>query len=391
MQLFDSARSRSADPLTPLTRWLLLLGALGAAILAQPSALHTTLMFLGSFILLAVLRGLRRPRERRRTIIASASAIGFLLTVMAVWVFGNTGRSPWPPLHGIPGALIDGLGSTPHLAGDNWPVTVLTLVGLGVALAASRTRAFAIGYLVFLLVYIIADGFPGTLLRDALLTPWYGDPWRIAALMSLVIVPLATLGANTLAGAILPPLRRFIGRIPRMPAPAAHWAGSLLVLLIFCVSVIGPGMTPMREYIAKKYDDGKKAALLSQDERMLLERLDENLPNDAVLLTNPWNGGSLAYAVSGHRVPIPHAGGSYAPDALLMAAGIADGTPESCAAADALGAHYVLDFGDRFVRTDEFTDEKTEELRRIDDMQHPPALDEVDREGDAVLYRVSGC
>src|SRR5690625_6448375 len=43
-------------------------------------------------------------------------------------------------------------------------------------------------------------------------------------------------------------------------------------------------------------------ALLSDDERELLEQLPEVVPEDAIIATNAWNGSSLAYAISDREV-----------------------------------------------------------------------------------------
>src|SRR5690625_6205327 len=47
---------------------------------------------------------------------------------------------------------------------------------------------------------------------------------------------------------------------------------------------------------------GINDALLSDDERELLEQLPEVVPEDAIIATNAWNGSSLAYAISDREV-----------------------------------------------------------------------------------------
>ena len=127
---------------------------------------------------------------------------------------------------------------------------------------------------------------------------------------------------------------------------------------------------------------------MSTDERTLLERLDEEVPADAVIVGSPWTGTSLAYPLADRRVMYTHVLMDVTPDVELVTEKLRDAEAgdEVCAAVERLDVEYLLDFG-------------TLEVHDFGPHIYPgfrypavsSAFELVDREGSAKLYRVIAC
>lgn len=403
LQLMDLGPSRRADPLAPGTRWLLLLGSLGAATLAHPNAIHVLLLWLAAPTIAASARairggriaassGLLRESRLGRGARASLAAAGLALFAMAAagaWYVGRTSDHPWGGSHETPfGAVLDAIGSTPRLEGHNWPVTVLVILG-AVLIAFRRGRRWLLGVsLALITFYVIADGFPPAEWRTFFLSPWYNDPWRLAALVPLGAIPLAVVGAST-AAAIAGTAFHRVGRMFGGPRAALHRALWAVVGAAFLLAATqGAGAFAGVNYVSSKYEFDSASRLLTPDERTLLDRLPEHVPGDAVIADNPWNGGALAYALAGRRVLVPHTGGNYDPRISELTGSLDRGSVEACRAAKDLRVEFVLDFGREYV----FPGTKRAlPYLGISGIERSDVLTEVDRQGDAVLYRITGC
>lgn len=133
---------------------------------------------------------------------------------------------------------------------------------------------------------------------------------------------------------------------------------------------------------------GGNPTILSPAERELLQRLDETVPDDAVVAVNPWNGSALAYAFSGVEVTQYHMG-NLSTDLSLIARELATatGNSEACAVADELGVEYVLDFGNYYLLDRPLA----HSYPAFDNVERAPNYELVDEEGDAKLYEITNC
>jgi hypothetical protein len=127
--------------------------------------------------------------------------------------------------------------------------------------------------------------------------------------------------------------------------------------------------------------------LVSADELTLIKRLDSEVPADAVIADNPWNGSALAYAFSGRHVLQAHMngqlpdGGTKIVDELNEAAT----DPSVCYEVERLKVKYVLDFGHREVHG------ANHGYGGLDNLVPAGVARLVDAEGDAKLYEITAC
>lgn len=75
------------------------------------------------------------------------------------------------------------------------------------------------------------------------------------------------------------------------------------------------------------------------------------MPADAVIAGSPWTGTSVAYALTGRHVLMPHIQMVISDDLEAVNDDLRDATPGSpvCSSIADLGVQYVLDFGSREV------------------------------------------
>ncbi len=400
LQLLNLGPARRAQPLTPATRWLLFLGALGAAVLAHPSVIHVLLVW-GAFpVLFAVLRALRgrpvpgdggivvMPKTPRalRSVLALVGAGVFAVTVVAAWIVGRTTDNAWQGFFKVHDALLQLIGGTPHIQGHAWVVALLVLLG---AVLAWRYRSlrWAVGSAATLAAfYVIADGFPTSEWRTFFVGPWYNDSRRLAALVPFGALPLMVLGARA-AWAMLRP--SFL-RAARMSStrPGRTYRSLTAFALVFLVAVGHAGTFRIQQIVTESYDQ-EAAMLVNDDELALIDRLDDEVPDGEVIANNPLNGSSLTYALADRAVTFPHSGGNYDPRDYEFVNALVPDPELACSLSQELDISYVLDFGTAFVIPDPGPrGVPFEDMKHLD---RSPILTEVDSEGDAVLYRVTGC
>jgi hypothetical protein len=399
LQLLALGAARRSDPFAPATRWLLFAGGTGAALAAHPNALHVLLLWLAVPAVVTAIRAFRgqpvmndeglfrlprRPRSARAALAIIWIAF-YVLMIIAAWIIGRTGNTPWGGKHGPRSALLDAAGLIPHLDGHTWSLTVLVIVGTILAFLRPRYR-WIIGVAgVLLIFYVIADGFPPAEWRAFFLSPWYSDPWRLAGLVPFGVLPLAVYGGSAAAAVV----RIGILRSSRMLSisPRRFQIGCVCMAVLFLLGATqSTSAQAAISHLKSTYKFNEDSPLLSPTERILLDRLPAQVPEDAVILVNPWNGGALAYAISDRAVFTPHTGGNYDPRITTITRSLDRGTPEACAAVHELDAEYVLDFGRDYVFPDT---PRADPFDGISGVRDSSVLVEIDREGSAILYRIT--
>ena len=401
MQLFSIAQARRSDANSVGSAVLLALGSFGAVVLAHPNGTHSVLVWLIAPTVYLVVRALRAqpvlnttgelvpstvPAPLRK-IVAWLALPGLAVVMAGAWIVGRTSDAPWGGNYGPRRGLLEALGMTPHTPGHSWPLLILVIIGCIAVFRWKKSRWLLLSGLVFFVLYYISDAFPPSAWRSLFLNPWYNTPWRIAALAWMGLFPLFVLGASYAWSMLRGGGIRW-ARLTSNPQRIRAFIATLAALFLLAATQgagTHAGIAFVKDSYRAKVDS---APLLDEDERAILERLDQHLPDDAIIIDNPWNGGALAYAVSGFPVLTPHTGGSYDPRISELTAELKDGTPRACELVNELDARYILDFGTRYVFKETTA---AEPFIGVTDVDGSDMFTELDREGDAVLYEVTGC
>lgn len=370
--------------------WIAAAGALGAVGFAHPNGLFG---FAAIVLPLLVFYGVRvgtrqlSPLGRAARWGGVAAALALIATM---WIVAQNGDSDKQYEGGVLKGVLGALSNAPLIPAKAWFVTVFVLAGAVVLVLRHRHRWLVVSYGVTVMLYAISIGLTGPL-RDAFTVAWYNDAARLAALLPITAVPLAAVAAMLFFDAVR------LG-LPKNPLGFPAWARASWLPAIALVAVaaiivtgargpnIGSQIGWMSGLFSSDPSNGAEPDMLSSDELALLDRLDQEVPEGARIAGDPWNGSAYAYAISGRNVLIPHMGSLLDEDSLLIASSLSTMGAAACAPLGRLGVDYVLDFGDPQFET--YRSELSPHFAGLRHVAQNPILHEIDREGEAALYRV---
>ena len=171
---------------------------------------------------------------------------------------------------------------------------------------------------------------------------------------------------------------------------AVRWSIGVAVVVAACIMTQLPVISPVPaavERAAEAYRTSPSARLITTDELALLERLDDEVPEGAVIVGSPWTGTALAYALADREVVMPHmfTTTTAAENEVLNSLNTATPGSAVCDAVAETGVQYVLDFGTQEIHG------AANVFPGLTDLDESAALELVDEQGDARLFRVIGC
>ena len=359
----------------------------GGTFLGHPNAFLSLLLFATVFVVTALAVDAVAARTRSSVIALVAAAAGLTaasVTTLAVFRTGAE-HSGWSPWQQTSQSLGEGLFAAPRGYTPTVLVSLLLVVGF-IAIARMPRRLpvlapFALAVLLFVVSSGLRIDHP---LRQLLTNPWYNDSNRLAALLPLVAIPVATLGAIV----VVDVARRLAAR-RRVPGWTTPVLAAVGILAVFSVAV-GPNVRIALGQVHEAYAYTESSLILSSDEEALLDRLADETPPDALIAGSPRTGTSLALAFAGREVTQRHVFGSPSPEQLFLNANLRniDSDPAVCRTIDDIGIDYVLDFG----RQDVIDPAGAAAYDGIQNLSPSEHLVLVDSEGpDARLFRIEGC
>ncbi len=378
-----------AGPDSTGTLWwgIALLGVLPGIALVHPGALMGWLALSAPMALVFVVSRWRSvPIRRARTILVSATILYLIVSAAMVYVLRPpSGARGWQPEMSVNDAIVKVLTTAPWYPSAPLIVAIAAVVGIVWAVAArTRSSLTALGmYAVAGILFIVVAAIPFPF-RDLFTAPWYNNIPRIAALLLVATVPLAAYGMAVSWYRFRRALQRGGASKGVVGLAAAGVVGIIVVLL-----QVGPlsAMPEAQRVASASFALTDDSPLLNSDEAALIARLDEHVPADAVIAGSPWTGTSVAYALTGRRVLMPHIQMEISDALAEVNDDLNDATPGSrvCDAIDELGVGFVLDFGTREVHGANHV------FPGLTDLKDSDAVRLIDHEGDARLYEVVGC
>lgn len=387
------------DRLPPLLWWGCLVLAMPALATAHTSSLNALVAFTVPLLVFAVIRRVRNLTAGSAGWIPYARLAGGTVAVAAlyavIWMKVRPGIYDfWGPHQSRSGAIGEAITNAPLNTQVAWTVSVLAVVGFIGAWKYSSWRWVPFSYGVAVILYVVDASEPRGLLRDFLTGIWYQDTYRLAAFLPVFATLLASMGAVVLVQQVKRAkwarLRSVIDNMDKRRRPVVIAAVSLAVASALAAAT---QFGALRQYIGESkgfyaFDAG--SPILSTDEAQLLRRLPNIVPEDAVIADNPWNGSSLAYALSDRRVLVYHLFSELSPDKVTLNEGLATSQDdvEICSAARANNVQFVLDFGDHYLAQNQ-SSTQFPGVTNVESSSQRLSL--IDSEGNAKLYRLVGC
>lgn len=329
MLVFTSPRSTSAERIR-LT--FLLLITLAGVTLCHPTATIAAAYLCSPFLLYRYVGVVRIVLSRGRKLIAvtlvvvPALAVALFLTavvtvpsIRSVFYFETT---PVGPATDAVGAAVFDTMLAPLGHGNVEPFWIGGLLSIGgfiLTFMLREGRWMSVCWMISILLYVVAAG-EQTFLRP-LVGLWYSDPVRLGGL-----VPLFTslLAAFAIARVVDASIAVFAARQPLLARPSVANAAAL-VLVIGLAAVLYPQTGELRadersERLAEDYWRHLEwsGGIASLSELRMIERLDDELPEDAVVLGDPTSGAALVYSLADRDVVFPTMAGAWDWDAEYL-------------------------------------------------------------------------
>ncbi|MDQ1137584.1 hypothetical protein QE410_002383 [Microbacterium sp. SORGH_AS 1204] len=359
----------------------------GGTFLGHPNAFLSLLLFAAAFVVtsLAIAAVIARTRSSVIALVAATAGLAAASAVTLLLFRTGAEHSGWTPWQQTAQSLGEGLFAAPRGYTPTVLVTLLLVVGFITVARMPRLLPVIAPFAVGVLLFVVASGLRiDHPLRQLLTNPWYNDSNRLAALLPLVAIPVATLGALVIVDVAL----RLAAhrRVRAWVTPVAAIVG---ILAVFSVA-LGPNVRIALGQVNEAYAYTDSSLILSSDEEALLGRLADETPPDALIAGSPRTGASLALAFSGREVTQRHIFGSPSDEQLFLNANLRDieSDPAVCRTIDDIGIDYVLDFG----RQDVIDPAGAAAYDGIQDLAPSPHLVLVDSQGpNARLFRIEGC
>lgn len=387
---------------------LLLLAVLPGVALAHPSAAMAWIALMLPPAIYVWARALARAiklREGRGRVVATAAlVVAFVVGAVVIRLLWDLVRPPaeaafWPPVETTGQAIGEVISSSAIGRPVAWAIMALTLLGAYFTIRSPRQLWLLGIYAMAAFLFVVVSSFPAEEFRLYLTGIWYNDPPRLAAILPLVTIPLACRGAVAVWDLLLQGLGTWgqrsawfraegpvkPSRLSR-PGTITVIVGTVMVLALTVATQRG-NVRQAEESMAGSYRLSESSPLISSDEMTLLNRLPAEVPEDAVMVGNPWNGSSLAYALADRKLIQLHIL-SAVPEGtapLLHGPVPSKDDPNVCSAVNRLNIDYILDFGHREVHG------RDSGYKGLDSLVAAGMATLEDSEGEAKLYRLQLC
>lgn len=377
----------------PLRLWATAVIMIPGLAFSHMSALGALLAFGAPMILWAVglhVGALAKDKApiRKYALVAVATAAGVALGLLLWLRLRPDDYSGWTPHTNVPGAIGEVVANGVMGTEATWVISILAVIG-GAVILGKRTHIWwLLSYAVAASFYIADASLDRGFIRSFLTGVWYADTNRVAAYLPIFAVVLAAIGFNRVVEVVL----SAISKLHRSTSSWTKFLALAVTVVLFGLLALGTQVGTIRNYIGGQkvfYERSTGSSILSDDEYKLLARIDSEVPEDAVIAGNPWNGSGLVYAFADRKVLRYHLSqqGTAAAELVEEKLNIANSDPAVCEAVRELNVKYVLDFGEQYL----LNHPDSEKFAGLEDLADSGTVELVDQEGAAKLYQVTAC
>lgn len=393
--------------------WLLLWGGAAVVIVAvavgfsQPRVMVTWAVMLVPFVVVEVARaalaswragGLSR---RRLMWVGGVCAGGLVLAALAGFAYAVLGlglferplddrlggpqaratQSVWVGFVQVLGQAWP-TGSTGVIAFPSILLAAVVLVGIIVAVRFRELRWAVVSYVIFAALFALAAG-SDDVVTKLLTASWYKDRYRLSSALPVLGVGFATLG--TLVLCRIGRLRALSSRLSLgLPTMAAS-----LVLLASAATLVAGGPASSVEAVFRMPDTKAENEIVSRAQITFLGSLRAEVPDDQLLLGDPWDGSALSLLYGGPTPVFPHVNGQWDDARITVAQRLSDIQTDSsvCDALDELRVRYVVFNPHEFGGGDPIGNQ----FHAIHAAVKQGLFTPVRTDGESTLYRIDQC
>jgi hypothetical protein len=359
---------------------VILLGCLPGLFLAHPNAVLTLVAMVAPLVIIWGVRAVRNhPTQRWVYTGVTAGLLGFF---MVIWFFGRA-AAIWAAPNTSVVSLAEFFTASPLDIEPFWVLGILIVAGVvWIGLNRAVRWWLAPTGIVFLLWWAVS-AWPGSIIRSMLTVGYYNDPYRLAAILPMVLFPLSVMGVRL----FLDLGRRLAGRFSWWTT----WMRSTALVLGALTMVVGvQGSPAMRHYLdwgLDHYAITDTSPLVTTDRYAIILMLPEIVEPSQRVATIPKNGGSMAYALVGVQTTTTQVFMTVTPDlnTIRVSLNEASTNPQVCEALANLNVKYALDFGEQRVYG------KPQSYPGFDNLDQAEGFTLVAQYGEATLYVIDAC
>ncbi|MCI5825529.1 MAG: hypothetical protein MR006_02555 [Arcanobacterium sp.] len=237
-------------------------------------------------------------------------------------------------------------------------------------------------------IYLFALAAVVNLPGFALVGPWYADAARLGAVIPLFAAPLAAIGLGECASYGVKKWRELAhSKLTRL-----EYVTLVVIIAIVTTGVLGVRQSARQLFVNYKFysADGFNATLSPGELQMLRSIPDSIINSGGMLLGDPRQGASYAYALSGMNVSFRHMSGTWNPDMVYLAQNAykIKTDPKICATIRKYNIQYV--YGDKITYWPE--NESGQIFDGISRLTHQTdILTPVLKGGESVIYKLNYC
>jgi hypothetical protein len=387
------------DAIGTARAWLALAVGLVAAGFAHPNVLFSLVVLSIAPVAARVAVRSWRLRTEGRGVRGLVEAVAFVAFFSVAWwwaattpKFASTRDQYWAPFETPANAVGDVLLNATHRHEALWLLSIVVIVGMFASRRWPLLRLLVAGHLVTTFLYVLTASI-NRMDTQKFTGYWYNDAHRLAAMLPITGVPLAVGGIVFIAVKILEGVRgaqRTPGGLLRNRWVAS--IGAVAIVLTLILAVTTRGLYPDDRYarFSNTYDPQRPGStLLTKQMMAFYDRIAREIPDDAVVAGNPFEGSSLLWALENRKVLFPHFRNTTSEEQDLIAKHLDDlmDDPEVCEAVNDYNVQYLLIGGATF-RT---ADTKWKYYAGLADPFASPGFELVDSSGPSKLYKITGC
>jgi len=392
------------DSIGKVRAWLALAVGLVAAGFAHPNVLFSLVVLSVFPVAARVFARAWRLHGEGRTVRGAIEAVAFVAIFSVSWwwaattpKFESTRDQYWPPFETPANAVGEALFNATNRADALWLLSIVVILGVFAARRWPVLWLLVAGHVTTTFLYVLTASI-NRMDTQKYTGYWYNDSHRLAAMLPITGVPLAVAGivflTMKIVGAVQAAEKAQTPEKPRRLAgiPGLASAGVVAVALTLVVTVASGGLYPTDRAtrFAMTYDPQRPNAVLLTDQmRDFYDKIAKEIPPDAVVAGNPFEGSSLLWALEDRKVLFPHFRNTTNDEMDLLAGHLDDMAtdPAVCKAVNDFNVEYLLIGGAAF-RT---VDSKWKYYSGLSDPFGLPGFELVDQSGPSKLYKITGC
>jgi hypothetical protein len=347
-------RVSDGDTFGPVRRWIFGAVGAGAIAIAHPNSALSVALICAFPLVMAI--GTNVASQYRRHALGTILLVAAIVAVAAIGVVVVSKLAliravelvAWPtfetPAHAVVSALSNG---TDHQAPELL-LASFSIIGVVACFVWRQRRWLVCAQLAIVALYVgsAAIGSPAARLFTGL---WFDDSYRIAAILPIAGIPLATMGVLALGEGL--------SRIPLRASVAARPA--LALALPAVVGAVVAGATALQSVphnvrtVGSQFNTSGNETLVSSSKLHFLQGVTRLVPDSALVADNPFDGTAFLFAMSGTRVLFPQMTPSYDPDVSYLAHNLVrlGQDPRACALARRFDVNYLVVAPDNYLKS----------------------------------------